>query len=131
MKRNPKKDPNAPKRAMSAYMMFVLDKRQEIKRQNPNASFGEIGKMVADRWMAMTEEVGGASRRQSEEDKARYLKEKQEYDARQDDEEENKSDDESSSEEESKPSKVCCDSPLPLSRPFFPGHFKLTRFVYR
>jgi len=131
MKRNPKKDPNAPKRAMSAYMMFVLDKRQEIKRQNPNASFGEIGEMVGNKWKAMSEAEKAPYMKQSEEDKARYLKEKQEYDARQDDEEENKSDDESSSEEESKPSKVCCDSPLPLSRPFFPGHFKLTRFVYR
>ena len=102
MKRN---DPNAPKRAMSAFMMFVRDKREEIKRQNPNASFGEIGKMMGDRWKAMSEDEKAPFVKQSEEDKARYLKEKQEYDARHE-EEESKSDD-SSSEEESKQKKVC------------------------
>ena len=110
-----KKEPNAPMRPMSAYMMFVRDKREEVKSQNPNAPFGEIGKLLGNKWKDMTETERETYAKQSEEEKARYLKEKQAYDARQsnqqedstdDDEEESKSD-ESSSEEESKPKKVC------------------------
>ena len=37
-----KKDPNAPKQAKSAYMYFSSDKREAIKKANPDASFGDI-----------------------------------------------------------------------------------------
>lgn len=36
-----KKDPKAPKRAMSAYMFFSQDWRERIKTENPDAGFGE------------------------------------------------------------------------------------------
>jgi len=35
-----KKDPKAPKRALSAYMFFSQDWRERIKAENPDASFG-------------------------------------------------------------------------------------------
>ena len=35
-----KKDPKAPKRALSAYMFFSQDWRERIKTENPDASFG-------------------------------------------------------------------------------------------
>jgi hypothetical protein len=35
-----KKDPNAPKRALSAYMFFSQDWRERIKAENPDAGFG-------------------------------------------------------------------------------------------
>lgn len=35
-----KKDKNAPKRALSAYMFFSQDWRERIKAENPDASFG-------------------------------------------------------------------------------------------
>lgn len=35
-----KKDPNAPKRALSAYMFFSQDWRERIKNENPDAGFG-------------------------------------------------------------------------------------------
>ena len=37
-----KKDPNAPKNALSAFMYFSKAKRPEIKEDNPEASFGEL-----------------------------------------------------------------------------------------
>ena len=37
-----KKDPNAPKGALSAFMYFSKAKRPEIKEDNPEASFGEL-----------------------------------------------------------------------------------------
>ena len=39
--RKGKKDPNAPKRALSAYMFFSQDWRERIKAENPDAGFGE------------------------------------------------------------------------------------------
>jgi hypothetical protein len=36
-----KKDPNAPKRPLSAYMFFSQDQRATVKEENPEASFGE------------------------------------------------------------------------------------------
>ena len=39
-KKGAKKDPNAPKRALSAFMLFSQDKRQKVKEDNPDASFG-------------------------------------------------------------------------------------------
>lgn len=39
-KGKPKKDPNAPKRALSAYMFFSQDWRERIKTENPDAGFG-------------------------------------------------------------------------------------------
>jgi len=123
-----RKDPNAPKRPMSAFMMFSRDKRDEIKRQNPNASFGEIGKMVADRWMAMTEDEKVPYGKKSEEDMVRYLKDKQEYEARQDDEEESCKSDDSSSEEESKP-KVRRVVISPLSSSSFPPFLSLSVYI--
>jgi hypothetical protein len=35
-----KKDKNAPKRALSAYMFFSQDWRERIKTENPDAGFG-------------------------------------------------------------------------------------------
>jgi hypothetical protein len=35
-----KKDPNAPKRPLSAYMFFSQDWRERIKAENPDAGFG-------------------------------------------------------------------------------------------
>ena len=35
-----KKDPKAPKRALSAYMFFSQDWRERIKAENPDAGFG-------------------------------------------------------------------------------------------
>lgn len=39
-KRRAKKDPNAPKRGLSAYMFFSQDHRKTVQDENPEASFG-------------------------------------------------------------------------------------------
>jgi hypothetical protein len=39
--RRSKKDPNAPKRGLSAYMFFSQDQRSTVKEENPDASFGK------------------------------------------------------------------------------------------
>ena len=41
----PKKDPNAPKRPMSAYFLFMGDKRAEVREKNPDFKIGDIAKV--------------------------------------------------------------------------------------
>lgn len=51
-----KKDPKAPKRALSAYMFFSQDWRERVKAENPDAGFGEIGKLLGARWKELSDE---------------------------------------------------------------------------
>ncbi|EMR08174.1 hypothetical protein PNEG_03347 [Pneumocystis murina B123] len=45
-----KKDPDAPKRGLSAYMFFAQENRELVKTENPDATFGQIGKILGERW---------------------------------------------------------------------------------
>ncbi|KAJ8007638.1 hypothetical protein DPEC_G00096250 [Dallia pectoralis] len=51
-----KKDPNEPQKPVSAYALFFRDTQAAIKGQNPNASFGEVSKIVASMWDSLGEE---------------------------------------------------------------------------
>ena len=48
-------DPNAPKRGLSAYMFFANDQRDTVREENPGISFGQVGKVLGDRWKALSE----------------------------------------------------------------------------
>lgn len=38
------------KRAPSSYILFTNDMRQRVKEENPNATFGEMGKILGSMW---------------------------------------------------------------------------------
>lgn len=40
------KDPNAPKRAVSAYFLFAADKRESIKQANPGTKVTDISRIT-------------------------------------------------------------------------------------
>lgn len=50
-----KKDKNAPKRGMSAFMFFSQDQRESVKADNPGIAFGEVGKVLGQRWKELSE----------------------------------------------------------------------------
>ncbi|OSD03719.1 hypothetical protein PYCCODRAFT_1365370 [Trametes coccinea BRFM310] len=77
-----KKDPKAPKRALSAYMFFSQDWRERIKAENPDAGFGEIGKLLGAKWKELDDEEKKPYIDQAAADKARAEQEKSEYDVR-------------------------------------------------
>ncbi|RPD60815.1 hypothetical protein L226DRAFT_533002 [Lentinus tigrinus ALCF2SS1-7] len=77
-----KKDPKAPKRALSAYMFFSQDWRERIKAENPDAGFGEIGKLLGAKWKELDDEEKKPYLDQAAADKARAEKEKDEYDGK-------------------------------------------------
>ena len=51
-----KKDPNAPKGAMSAYMCFCKTERDNAKAENPDAKNTEITALLGARWRDLGEE---------------------------------------------------------------------------
>ncbi|KAG5682548.1 hypothetical protein PVAND_011894 [Polypedilum vanderplanki] len=51
-----KRDPNEPLKPVSAYALFFRDTQAAIKGQNPNASFGEVSKIVASMWDVLAPE---------------------------------------------------------------------------
>ncbi len=51
-----KKDPNAPKAGLSAFMFFSSAQRESVKADNPGIAFGEVGKILGERWKALTPE---------------------------------------------------------------------------
>ncbi|KAI9068848.1 HMG-box [Trametes sanguinea] len=77
-----KKDPKAPKRALSAYMFFSQDWRERIKAENPDAGFGEIGKLLGAKWKELDDEEKKPYIDQAAADKARAEQEKSEYDGK-------------------------------------------------
>ncbi|KAG6837769.1 hypothetical protein H0H93_001696 [Arthromyces matolae] len=92
-----KKDPKAPKRALSAYMFFSQDWRERIKAENPDAGFGEVGKLLGAKWKELDDEEKKPYLDQAVKDKARAEEEKAAYDGKKsaaDDDEEQGDDDE-------------------------------------
>jgi len=78
--RKTKKDPKAPKRALSAYMFFSSDWRERIRAENPEAGFGEIGKLLGAKWKELDEEEKKPYVEQAAKDKERAEEEKTAYD---------------------------------------------------
>jgi len=48
-----KADKPKSKRALSPYIVFCTEKRPELKLAHPNATFGELGKMLGQLWGQM------------------------------------------------------------------------------
>uniref|UniRef100_UPI0037E78136 TOX high mobility group box family member 4b isoform X1 n=1 Tax=Semicossyphus pulcher TaxID=241346 RepID=UPI0037E78136 len=74
-----KKDPNEPQKPVSAYALFFRDTQAAIKGQNPNATFGEVSKIVASMWDSLGEEQKQVYKRKNEAAKKDYMKALAEY----------------------------------------------------
>ncbi|KAG7455129.1 hypothetical protein MATL_G00253300 [Megalops atlanticus] len=73
-KKKKKKDPNEPQKPVSAYALFFRDTQATIKGQNPNATFGEVSKIVASTWDGLGEEQKQLYKKKTELAKKEYLK---------------------------------------------------------
>ncbi|KAG5370222.1 Non-histone chromosomal protein 6 [Yarrowia sp. C11] len=76
-----KKDPNAPKRALSAYMFFANDNRDAIRAENPGIAFGQVGKALGEKWKTLTDAEKIPYEEKATADKKRYQDEKEAYKA--------------------------------------------------
>lgn len=78
-KRKRQKDPNAPKRSLSAFFWFCQDERGKVKAVNPELTVGEIAKELGKRWNDVSEDTKSKYEALAAKDKARYEKEMKAY----------------------------------------------------
>lgn len=78
-KKKAKKDANAPKRGLSAYMFFTQDQRKAVLAEHPGLSVTEVSKKLGEKWKTL--DAGGKAKYEamSKEDKARYEREMKAY----------------------------------------------------
>jgi len=74
-KSKPPRDPNAPKRNMSAYLLYQNAMRDQFKAQNPGMTFGQLSKYTSVMYAQMSPVEKEACNARAEADKARYLHE--------------------------------------------------------
>ncbi|GAM21262.1 hypothetical protein SAMD00019534_044370, partial [Acytostelium subglobosum LB1] len=79
-KKKVKKDPNAPRRHLSAFIYFSKEMRPTIKAENPQATFGELGSLLGKAWDAQLPENKKQFEKLAAEDKKRWEMEKKIYD---------------------------------------------------
>ena len=73
------RDPNAPKRNLSAYLLYQNAMRDQFKAMNPGMTFGQLSKYTSAMYSEMPPAEKEAWVARSEADKARYLHELASY----------------------------------------------------
>jgi len=67
-----KKDPNAPKRPMSAFLFFSQDKRRMIKGENPGMRNTEISRVLGEMWKNASDEEKAPHIEREARERAKY-----------------------------------------------------------
>jgi len=70
-----KKDPNQPKRSLSAFFFFCADERAAVKQKDPTLSVGEVAKILGARWSQIPEANKSLYEQRALQDKERYERE--------------------------------------------------------
>lgn len=87
--RGRKKDPNAPKRPLSAFLFFCQEKRPHVKAINPDYTIGDVAKVLGKEWKELDEDDKKPFEELAKKDRKRYDQEKKDYvPAEEDDDEE-------------------------------------------
>lgn len=72
-------DANAPKQPLTGYVRFLSDRREQIREENPSATFTEITKRLGAEWSKLPPMEKQRYLDEAERDKERYLKELEAY----------------------------------------------------
>lgn len=78
-KRRKRRDKEKPKRAMSAYLVFLNRHRERVQKKNPNYSVTDVTKDLALKWKQVSDAERAECQRISEEDKKRYYAQMRDY----------------------------------------------------
>ncbi|MCL4129168.1 UNVERIFIED_CONTAM: hypothetical protein GTU68_001405 [Idotea baltica] len=73
------KDPNKPKRALSAFFYYANEERPKVRALNPDFSVGEVAKELGRQWNELTETEKSPFEKSAEEDRARYDRDMKSY----------------------------------------------------
>ncbi len=76
-KKKKKKDPNAPKKPMTAFILFCQDERPKVRQSHPSWSVGECAKELAARWAQCKNKA--KYQKDAEQEKAKYEKAMEKY----------------------------------------------------
>lgn len=82
------KDPNAPKRALTGYLLFSMEERAKTKAAHPEHTFGEIAKALSEKWKGLSDEEKAPYLAKAAKDKKRYEAQLKEYKGKSSDKEE-------------------------------------------
>ena len=72
-------DPNKPKRVKSAYLFFCEDKRELVKKNNPDIKVSDIMKELSKLWKNISPQELKKYEKLKEKDTERYQDEMEEY----------------------------------------------------
>jgi hypothetical protein len=75
----PPKDPNAPRRAISSYIIFCNQNRELLKNANPSLKTVELTKLLGQRWKALTPQEKAPYENAAAQDKLRFETESKNY----------------------------------------------------
>ncbi|KAL9182192.1 hypothetical protein ACHAXT_012844 [Thalassiosira profunda] len=75
------KDPNAPKAPSGSYVFFTLDVRPEIVRKHPHLKFTDVGRVMGERWRALSADEKRKYEDLANADKKRFDAEMEAYNA--------------------------------------------------
>jgi len=74
-----KRNPNAPKHPISAYLFFVAESRSRLSKESPSMPFGDMAKKIGAQWKAMSGAERSAYEIMAGKDKVRYEQQLQSY----------------------------------------------------
>jgi len=75
------KDPNMPKRPISAFMLYANTVRSQVRAANPSLSIGDTGKKIGEMWNSMPEDQKEEWKKKSKEGLDEWQKEVEAYKA--------------------------------------------------
>jgi structure-specific recognition protein 1 len=78
-KKRAKKDKNAPKRPMTAFILFSNEYRTKVVSENPGSSIGDVAKILGAKWKEITEQEKKIFEAKAAQDKLRYQAEMEVY----------------------------------------------------
>jgi len=78
-RKKPKKDPNKPKRNLSAFFMYSNAVREDVRKENPEAKFGDIARLISGQFKALDKSERAIYDQQAADDKVRYVKQMEKY----------------------------------------------------
>jgi hypothetical protein len=104
-KKNPTKDPNAPKRATTSFFFFSNAMRAKVKAENPSITFGELGKKIGQMFKALSPKEKSKYEEMAKQDKVRAKKEMSAYKGEKPSQDSDDDDDDDDDAEEESPVK--------------------------
>ncbi|KAI7818969.1 high mobility group box domain-containing protein, partial [Kickxella alabastrina] len=74
-----KKDPDAPKHPMSAFLYYLTSERPRLAKHIGDMTIGQQTKLIAKQWKVMDDNKKAPWEKMARSDKDRYARERREY----------------------------------------------------